>query len=111
MLTRRQFLTRTLQGSSLVALGAVVPQFVGRTAVEFKDGLGGVPILHIGPSRLPLALTGAPGGGAVSVNDQNSFRLELGRGGRQKARRRLMEDLSAPAGKGGEEDLASFVQR
>src|SRR6476469_9239611 len=29
---RRQFLTRTLQGSSLVALNALVPRFVARTA-------------------------------------------------------------------------------
>jgi hypothetical protein len=70
-------------------------------------------------------VVGAPGGGAVSVSDQHSFRLDLGRGdGRQKARRRLVEDLSAPTGQGGgggaaappqrgkeEDDLASFVQR
>jgi uncharacterized protein (DUF1501 family) len=225
MFTRRQFLTRTLQGSSLVALGAVVPQFVartaqaaapgkdnilvilemtggndglntvipyaddlyhkarptlrqnkdvvvrlddhvglhsgmqslrplweegqlavvqgvgypnpershfeamdiwqsadpkrlattgwlGRAAVEINDGAGGVPILHLGAGRLPLALTGAPGGGAVSIRDQNSFRLEMGHGavGRQKARRQLLEDLSVPAATR-EHDLMSFVQR
>src|SRR5438132_2665406 len=38
MFTRRQFLTRTLQGSSLVALGAVVPQFVARTAQAAAPG-------------------------------------------------------------------------
>src|SRR5207237_8730943 len=38
MLTRRQFLTRTLQGSSLVALGSVVPQFVARTAQAAAPG-------------------------------------------------------------------------
>src|SRR5437016_10908749 len=226
MLTRRQFLTRTLQGSSLVALGAVVPQFVartaqaaapgkdnilvvleltggndglntvipyaddlyhkarptlrqtkdvvlrlddhvglhrgmqglrplweqgqlavvqgvgypnpershfeamdiwqsadpkrlaktgwlGRAAVESQDRSGGVPILHIGTSRVPFAVTGAPSGGAVTINSQDSFRLELGGGktGQQKARRRLLEELAAPSGKAGEDDLASFVQR
>src|SRR5439155_10187942 len=193
MFTRRQFLTRTLQGSSLVALGAVVPQFVartaqaaapgkdtilvvlemtggndglntvipyaddlyhkarptlrqtkdavlrlddhvglhsgmqglrplweqgqlavvqgvgypnpershfeamdiwqsadpkrlvttgwlGRAAIESDDRSGRVPILHLGPSRLPLALSGAPGSGAVTVNSQYSFHLELGAG-------------------------------
>jgi uncharacterized protein (DUF1501 family) len=225
MFTRRQFLTRTLQGSSLVALGAVVPQFVartaqaaapgkdnvlvvlemsggndglntvipyaddlyhkarptlrqtkdvvvrlddhvglhsgmqgfrplweqgqlavvqgvgypnpdrshfesmdvwqsadpqrntktgwlGRTAVVIDNRSGGVPILHLGPSRLPLALTGAPGGGAVSVSDQNSFRLEVGGGkaGQQKARRRLLAELSNPTGEG-EGNLESFVRR
>src|SRR5436190_17667840 len=61
---------------------AVPTGWLGRTAVEFKEGAGGVPLLHVGPSRLPLALTGAPCG-AVRVNDQLSFRLELGPGRRQ----------------------------
>src|SRR5262249_28962580 len=76
--------------------------WLGRAAVEINNDGGGVPILHVGPNRLPLALTGAPGGGAVSVNDQNSFRLELGGGkaDQQQARRRLMADL-AKAGKPG----------
>jgi len=84
--------------------------WLGRAAVESDNRAGGVPILHVGARGLPLAVAGAPGGGAVSVNDQNSFRLDLGTGeaGRQKARRRLLEDLAA--GKAGE-DLASFVQR
>jgi uncharacterized protein (DUF1501 family) len=88
--------------------------WLGRTAVEILgEAGGGVPILHFGGERLPLALAGAPGGGAVTVNDQNSFRLELGEGkaDRQKARRRLVEDLSAPAQKKGEDDLLSFVQK
>ena len=38
MFTRRQFLTRTLQGSSLLALGSVVPQFVARTAQAATPG-------------------------------------------------------------------------
>jgi uncharacterized protein (DUF1501 family) len=225
MLSRRQFLTRTLQGSSLVALGAVVPQFVARTAqaapagkdnilvvlemtggndglntvIPYADDLyhkarptlrqtknvvirldehvglhrgmqgfkplldegslavvqgvgypnsdrshfeamdiwhsadpkrlvttgwlgrasgamndnGGVPILHFGPARQPLAVAGGPGGGAVSINDQNSFRLDMGHGDakRQQARRQLMGDLWAPPEKAGEADLISFVQR
>jgi uncharacterized protein (DUF1501 family) len=86
--------------------------WLGRAAVEITNDGGGVPILHVGPNRLPLALTGAPGGGAVSVNDQNSFRLELGGGkaDQQQARRRLLADL-ATAGKPGEDDLATFAQR
>ena len=92
---------------------ATTTGWLGRTAAETDNHSGGVPILHIGPNRLPLALAGAPGGGAVTINNQNSFRLELGGGkvGQQKARRRLMEDLAAPAGKAGDDDLASFVQR
>ena len=41
--------------------------------------LGGVPILHIGQSRLPLAVTGA-GAAAVTVNSKDSFHFELGGG-------------------------------
>jgi uncharacterized protein (DUF1501 family) len=87
--------------------------WLGRAAVASDDRSGGVPILHVGANRLPLALYGTPGGGAVSVSDQNSFRLELGGGqaAQQKARRRLLEELAAPATKAGGDDLASFVQR
>src|SRR3954470_11551817 len=38
MVSRRQFLTHTLQGSSLVALNAMVPQFVARTAAAAAPG-------------------------------------------------------------------------
>src|SRR5713101_6511572 len=38
MLNRRQFLTHTLNGSSLVALSAMVPQFVSRTAQAAAPG-------------------------------------------------------------------------
>jgi uncharacterized protein (DUF1501 family) len=87
--------------------------WLGRAAVASGDRSGGVPILHVGTSRLPLALTGAPGGGAVTVNGANSFRLDLGGGkaDQQKARRRLMEDLAAPTGRAGEDDLVSFLRR
>src|SRR5262249_48727366 len=71
----------------------------------------GAPLLHIGANRLPLALNSGPGGGAISINDHNSFRLEMGAGQpeRQNKRRRLLEDLSTPAGT--ENDLTSFVRR
>src|SRR4051812_6513549 len=35
---RRQFLTRTLKGASLVSLGAIVPRFVSRTAQAAAPG-------------------------------------------------------------------------
>src|SRR5713226_7055449 len=40
----------------------VTTGWLGRAAVENNDRSGGVPILHIGPSRLPFAVTGTPGG-------------------------------------------------
>jgi uncharacterized protein (DUF1501 family) len=97
--------------------GIIKTGWLGRATGAMKDSTGGVPMLNIGSRGLPLALAAAPGafggGGAVSINDQHSFRLEMGDGtvARQKARRRLLEDLAAPAAKGGEDDLASFVQR
>jgi uncharacterized protein (DUF1501 family) len=87
--------------------------WLGRASLEGdKNRSGGVPIIHIGSGRLPLAAVGAPGSGAVTINSSNSFRLELGGGkaGQQQARRRLLEDLATPGAKG-EDDLVSFVQR
>src|SRR5262245_61161134 len=52
--------------------------WLGRTAVETHGSSAGIPLLYVGARDLPLALAGAPGGGAVSVNDENSFRLEIG---------------------------------
>jgi uncharacterized protein (DUF1501 family) len=93
--------------------GTMKTGWLGRAAVESDDRSGGVPILHIGPSRLPLALAGAPGSGAVTVNDASAFRLEMGGGkfAQRKARRRLMEELATPAVNTEEASLASFVQR
>jgi uncharacterized protein (DUF1501 family) len=86
--------------------------WLGRAAAASDNRSGGVPILHIGTNRLPLALTGAPGGGAVTVNSQKSFRLELGgTKGEENARRRLLQDLAASGAKAPEDDLVSFVQR
>jgi uncharacterized protein (DUF1501 family) len=85
--------------------------WIGRAGSDLQDRTGSVPLMHIGPNRLPLALQGAPGG-AISVNNSHPYRLELGGGtvAQQKARRLLLEDVSRPAG-AGEEDLLAFVQR
>src|SRR5262245_14230055 len=93
--------------------GAISKGWLGRAAVERGDYSGGGPILHIGRGRLPLAVTGAPGGGAVTINGQDSFHLDLGGGpaAQQKARRRLLDELAAPTGKSQGDDLISFVQR
>jgi uncharacterized protein (DUF1501 family) len=87
--------------------------WLGRATAEIDDGSGGVPIIHLGPNGLPLALAGASGGGAVTVNQENPFRLEMGGGKveRHEARRRLLEALAASPGEAEEDDLVSFVQR
>jgi uncharacterized protein (DUF1501 family) len=91
----------------------VTTGWLGRATAEIKNSVGGIPLLHIGGKALPLALTGSSGGAAVTINDQNSFRLELGSGspGQLQARRKLLEDLSTPTGKALDDDLVSFVQR
>jgi uncharacterized protein (DUF1501 family) len=84
--------------------------WLGRAAGDLGDRAGSLPIVHVGPTRLPLALQGAPGG-AISINNNHPFRLELGGGlaERHKARRRLLEDLSQ--GPADDSDLLGFVQR
>jgi uncharacterized protein (DUF1501 family) len=87
--------------------------WLGRAAVESDNHAGGVPILNISQTRLPLALAGAPGGGAVTINGQDTFRLEMGGGkaAQQSARRRLLADLAAPEETEAHDNLLSFVQR
>ena len=85
--------------------------WIGRSTNELQGSTGGIPIMHVGPSRLPLALQGATGG-AISVNENMPYRLELGGGDpdRQKARRKLLEDLARP-GKDDDASLTNFVYR
>ena len=61
--------------------------WLARAVAESDDRTGGVPILQIGANRLPLAVPGRQGR-RVSVNDENSFRLEFG-GGKVARRRRV----------------------
>ena len=85
--------------------------WLGRAASDLQFARGGIPIMHVGPNRLPLALQGTPGG-AISVNNQMSYHLDLGGGSaaQRKARRQLVEDLSRPAERD-ENGLLHFVQR
>jgi uncharacterized protein (DUF1501 family) len=85
--------------------------WIGRSVPDLQDKKGNVPVLQIGPNRLPLALQGAPGG-VVSINNNQSYKLNLGNDTtRQKARRKLIEDLSQPPAKEDPNDLLQFVQR
>jgi len=83
--------------------------WLGRGANELQGQGGFVPILHIGSGRQPPAIQGTPGG-AVSINDNQNFKLDLGGGtvAQQKARRKLLEELSAPEGKA--DEILQFVR-
>lgn len=85
--------------------------WLGRATVVMENRGGGVPILHVGAGKAPLAATGAPGAGAVSVGDQNNFKLDFGRSSsdRVEPRRKLLEEVSAPSKD--DDDLLAFVQR
>src|SRR5947209_3634620 len=54
--------------------------WLGRASGGIENRSGGVPILHLGNNKLPLFDSGT-GGGAVSVGDQISFKLDTGRAG------------------------------
>ncbi len=86
--------------------------WIGRCGADLSPDKGGIPIMHIGPNRLPLALNGAPGG-AISINNKLSYRMELGGGSeaRHDARRKLISDLSQPVKDEPERGLLDFVAR
>ncbi|MHB1423481.1 MAG: DUF1501 domain-containing protein [Gemmataceae bacterium] len=88
---------------------AIQNGWLGRGVNELQGQSGFVPILHVGSGRQPLAIQGTPGG-AVSINDRQNFKLELGGGtvSQQKARRKLLEDLSTPDDKS--DDILQFVR-
>jgi uncharacterized protein (DUF1501 family) len=83
--------------------------WLGRSVNELQGQGGFIPILHVGSDKQPLAVQGTPGG-AVSLNDRQAFKLELGGGSvaGQKARRKLLEELSVPDDKG--DDILQFVR-
>jgi uncharacterized protein (DUF1501 family) len=85
--------------------------WLGRATANIQDTTGNVPIMNVGPNKLPLALQGSQGG-AVSINTQQPYKLDLGGGAdeRQKARRSLIEDL-AKSEKETDDSLIQFVAR
>jgi uncharacterized protein (DUF1501 family) len=87
--------------------------WLGRAVTEMHDTSGNIAILQIGANRQPLALSGAPGGGAISINDSHSLHLDLGGGAAaaRQARRRLLEEAATPSATAVDDDLLSFVQR
>ncbi|HJZ90007.1 MAG TPA: DUF1501 domain-containing protein [Gemmataceae bacterium] len=73
---------------------------------------GGVPVMHVGSEKLPLACRGTTQG-VFTINQEQPFELKLGLPGseEEKARKKLLADVAAvgPDEKG--DDLLPFVQR
>jgi uncharacterized protein (DUF1501 family) len=84
--------------------------WLGRGGPQLQAGGGDLPMVHVGPKGLPLALQGS-GSGAVSINDKQAYRMDLGggTGARRQARRQLVEDLAKSEGP--DDGLLQFVQR
>src|SRR5712692_2180106 len=53
--------------------------WVARSAADLQDKKGNVPVMQIGPEKLPLLLRGSPSG-VVSINNQQPIKLNLGNG-------------------------------
>ncbi len=89
--------------------------WLGRSAGDLQNKNGDIPLINLGANRLPMALQG--GVGAISINNQHPYRLELGGGTeeRHQARRKLLEDLAKGDLPKGEEEkegnLVDFVYR
>jgi uncharacterized protein (DUF1501 family) len=92
---------------------ATTTGWLGRATAVMENKGGGVPILHVGQGKAPLAALGGPGSGPVSLGDKNNFKLEFGgKADRHEARRKVLEEVATPTTSGsGEDDLLSFVQR
>ncbi len=85
--------------------------WVGRSSSEL-GARGGIPIMNVGPTKLPLALQ-APGSAAISINNRQPYRFELGGGSaeRHKARRELIETLAKREPGDDQESMLQFVVR
>jgi uncharacterized protein (DUF1501 family) len=85
--------------------------WIGRSVPGLQKG-GGIAVMHVGGRRLPVALSGG-GGGVVSINNRQPYRLDVGTNdpAEKKARRKLMDDLAEASRPTEKDSLLSFVQR
>ncbi len=87
--------------------------WLARSVPDLQKGAdGGVPVMHIGSEKLPLACRGTTQG-IFSINQQQPFELKLGQPGtaQEKARKKLLEDLAGGSLAADKDDLLPFVQR
>jgi uncharacterized protein (DUF1501 family) len=89
--------------------GAARTGWISRGLSNLKRPARGFQALHVGPTRLPLALQG-PAAGIVSLDDPQSFSLRFSGDDRRKGKRRkLLESLNS-TGSAAADDLTSFIR-
>jgi uncharacterized protein (DUF1501 family) len=73
---------------------------------------GGVPVMHVGSDKLPLACRGTTQG-VFTINQEQPFELKLGLAGsvEETARKKLLADVAAVGPDANGDDLLPFVQR
>src|SRR5947209_5036565 len=73
---------------------------------------GGVPVMHVGSEKLPLACRGTTQG-VFTLNQEQPFELKLGKPGSsaEAARQKLLADVAAVGADEKGDDLLPFVQR
>lgn len=73
---------------------------------------GGVPVMHVGSDKLPLACRGTTQG-VFTINQEQPFELKLGLPGseEEKARKKLLADVAAVESGANGDDLLPFIQR
>jgi uncharacterized protein (DUF1501 family) len=73
---------------------------------------GGVPVMHIGNDKLPMACRGTTQG-VFTINQDQPFELKLGLPGsvEEETRKKLLADVAAVKSDDKSEDLLQFVQR
>jgi uncharacterized protein (DUF1501 family) len=73
---------------------------------------GGVPVMHVGSDKLPLACRGTTQG-VFTINQEQPFELKLGLPGsvEETARKKLLADVAAVGTDANGDDLLPFVQR
>jgi uncharacterized protein (DUF1501 family) len=73
---------------------------------------GGVPVMHVGSEKLPMACRGTTQG-VFTVNQEQPFELKLGTPGSadEAARKKLLADVAAVGADDKADDLLPFVQR
>ena len=87
--------------------------WLARSVPDLQRGAdGGVPVMHIGGEKLPLACRGTTQG-IFTVNQEQPLELKLGRQGsaQETARKKLLEDLAQGSLADDQDGLLPFVQK